>query len=436
MEQENRRAKAHHSSEIDDNFMDSSEESSGTEDISDQPGPSSNIAQSSLEENINAQIGLRMGIVRGRKCFLTPKIMAILDRFHISQRSAVFILEAVAESLGHNIDELAINQNTIQRYREDFRKTKATRIKELFKENEPSFVCVHWDGKLLPALNVRDLKSERLPIIVTYKDEEKLLGVPKLENSSGKEQAMAVWNVLKDWGLEDKAQILCSDSTSSNKGRINGAITFLELYADREMTYFPCRHHIYELVLRSVFEYELNELKNYENKNQGISSIALKKFCNHLWYLNDESSILAIFDKNVNIASKKRIIENLKRENLHTERKCIVQPIEVSFLLEKAIEDFISQKSLNLLKKLNIDISFLNISPDLWDRDDSYLKSQEIFQNLRVVNDTAERRVKFMQDFNGLLTVHEEQKQFLLQCVGRPQEAVSGLQEGYSETKI
>ncbi|GBN46551.1 hypothetical protein AVEN_271313-1 [Araneus ventricosus] len=260
IEQENRRARAHHSSEIDANFMDSSEESSGTEYISDQPAPSSNIAQLSLEEGINAQIELRMGIVRGRKCFLTPKIMAVLDRFHISQRSAVFILEAVAESLGHNIDELAINRNTIQRYREDFRKTKATRIKEFFKENEPSFVYVHWDSKLLPALNVRDLKSERLPIFVTYKDEEKLLGVSKLENSSGKEQAMTVWNVLKDWGLEDKAQILCSDTTSSNTGRIKGAITFLELYADREMIYFPCRHHIYELVLRNVFEYELNEV--------------------------------------------------------------------------------------------------------------------------------------------------------------------------------
>ncbi|GBN47962.1 hypothetical protein AVEN_62951-1 [Araneus ventricosus] len=323
-EQENRLAKAHHSSEIDDNFMDSSEESSGTEDISDQPGPSSSITHSSLEENINAQTELRMGIVCGMKCFLTPKIMAALDRFHISQRSAVFILEAVAESLGHNIDELAINRNTIQRYREDFRKTKSTRIKELFKENEPSFVCVHWDGKLLPALNVRDLKSERLPIIVTYKDEEKLLGVPKLENSLGKEQAMSVWNVLKGWGLGDKAQILCSDTTSSNMGHIN----------------------------------------------------------------------------------------------------------------EKAIEDFISQKSLNLLKKLNIDISFLNISPDLWDRDDSHLKSQEIFQNLRVVNDTAEREVKLMQDFNGLLTVDEEEKQFFFQLCRRTHEALSGLREGNSEMKI
>ncbi|GBM73181.1 hypothetical protein AVEN_30063-1 [Araneus ventricosus] len=125
--------------------MDSSEESSGTEDISDQPGPSLNITQMSLEENINAQIELRMGTVRGRKCFLIPKIMAVLDQCHII-------------------------------------------------------------------------------------------------------------------GLEDKAQILCSDTTSSNTGHINGAITFLEQYADREMTYFPCRHHIYELVLRSVFEYELNEV--------------------------------------------------------------------------------------------------------------------------------------------------------------------------------
>ncbi|GBL90910.1 hypothetical protein AVEN_28011-1 [Araneus ventricosus] len=191
-------------------------ESSGTEDISDQPGPSSSITQSSLEENIDEQIELRTEIVGGMKCFLTPKIMAVLDRFHISQRNAVFILEAVAESLGHNIDELAINQNTIQKYREDFLYVKS------------------W-----------------------------------LESSS------AIGAPLND------------------------------------LMFFK-------------------KLKKYENMNQGISSIALKKSC-CLWYLNEESSI---FDKNVNIASKKPTIENLKRENLHIERKCIVQPNEVPLLLD------------------------------------------------------------------------------------------------------
>ncbi|GBL98915.1 hypothetical protein AVEN_165734-1 [Araneus ventricosus] len=84
----------------------------------------------------------------------------------------------------------------------------------------------------------------------------------------------------------------------------------------------------------------LKKLKKYENMNQGISSIALKKSC-CLWYLNEESSI---FDKNVNIASKKRIIENLKRENLHIERKCIVQPNEVPLLLGEELSPVVGSK--------------------------------------------------------------------------------------------
>ncbi|PZC70348.1 hypothetical protein B5X24_HaOG203024, partial [Helicoverpa armigera] len=37
--------------------------------------------------------------------------------------------------------------------------------------------------------------------------------------------------------------------------------------------------------------------------------------------------------------------------------------------------------------------------------------------SLRAVNDIAERAVKLMQDFHGLITAKEEQKQFLLRCV-------------------
>lgn len=36
---------------------------------------------------------------------------------------------------------------------------------------------------------------------------------------------------------------------------------------------------------------------------------------------------------------------------------------------------------------------------------------------LAVVKDTAERGVKLMKDFHGLITLEEEQKQFLLRCV-------------------
>ncbi|GBN65134.1 hypothetical protein AVEN_73018-1 [Araneus ventricosus] len=71
---------------------------------------------------------------------------------------------------------------------------------------------------------------------------------------------------------------------------------------------------------------------------------------------------------------------------------------------QNALEDFTSQKSLKFIKEIGRgEIGFLNLSPDL------------IQGKLSVGNDTAERGITFMQAFNRLLTVDEEQKQLLFQ---------------------
>lgn len=120
-------------------------------------------------------------------------------------------------------------------------------------------MTVYWDGKLLPALDSRKSKEERLPMVISYNKKEQLIAVPRLESSSESEQAQAVWNALRDWDLEDKVQILCCDTTSSNTGRI-GACVLLEQKLNREILIFPCRHHVYELVLKSVFEVKISQL--------------------------------------------------------------------------------------------------------------------------------------------------------------------------------
>ncbi|GBM04206.1 hypothetical protein AVEN_41026-2-1, partial [Araneus ventricosus] len=129
------------------------------------------------------------------------------------------------------------------------RKESAESIKVAFQNDIPQILTVHWDGKLLPALNVRDATEERLSIIVSFSDREQLIGVPKLQNETGKEQAHAVWIALTHWCLETDVQILCSDTTASNTSRLNGACILLEQKLNREKLFFPCRHHIYELVL-------------------------------------------------------------------------------------------------------------------------------------------------------------------------------------------
>ena len=57
-------------------------------------------------------------------------------------------------------------------------------------------------------------------------------------------------------------------------------------------------------------------------------------------------------------------------------------------------------------------VSMLKIRPD-----QDYLAAERIVLNLKVVNDTAERGVKLIQDYNSILTNDEDQKQYLLQVV-------------------
>src|SRR5215469_7192055 len=85
--------------------------------------------------------------------------------------------------------------------------SRAEAIKFNFQNNVPDVVTVHWDGKLLPGLDVRSSKEERLPVIASFDDREQLLAVPKLERSTGKHQAKAVTTALFDWNLLEKVQI-------------------------------------------------------------------------------------------------------------------------------------------------------------------------------------------------------------------------------------
>lgn len=185
--------------------------------------------------------------------FLTPKLAVTLDRCKISDRDAVHILYAVVEALGQNPEDFIINRSSIHRSRECFREERAARIREEFQLDIISGVTIHWDGKMLPALSSNDM-VDRLPVIITYDDREQLLGVPALTSGTGEDQAAAVFQLLEEWGLSDKVQALCCDTTASNTGRLRGACILLEQRLDRELLYLPCRHHIFEVILKSVFD--------------------------------------------------------------------------------------------------------------------------------------------------------------------------------------
>lgn len=93
--------------------------------------------------------------------------------------------------------------------------------------------------------------------MITSKNIEQIIGVPQLEQSTGEEPAAVVYKAIQEWALCDIVQALCCDITVSNTGRLNGACILIERKIDKDLLYLPCRHHIYELILRSVFKIKI-----------------------------------------------------------------------------------------------------------------------------------------------------------------------------------
>jgi len=85
--------------------------------------------------------------------------------------------------------------------------------------------------------------------------------------------------------------------------------------------------------------------------------------------------------------------------------------------LKKKIENFITVDSLKFFTRFNLSTSSLDLEPQLWDTDENYKIGFHMVQQLKVVNDTAERSIKLIEDYNSIITKNEDQKQFLLQVV-------------------
>ncbi|KAL4085046.1 hypothetical protein QTP88_027884 [Uroleucon formosanum] len=81
---------------------------------------------------------------------------------------------------------------------------------------------------------------------------------------------------------------------------------------------------------------------------------------------------------------------------------------ETAKIYEMNIDKFISENSLKLFTRFGIDTIFLQYDSKSWDNHISLVNGKELIKSLKIVNDTAERGVKLMADFNEALIVNED----------------------------
>ncbi|KAK3931222.1 Homoserine kinase [Frankliniella fusca] len=163
------------------------------------------------------------------------------------------VTAAVAE-LGIDEQEISIvaSRSHLKRKSEENHRELATRIKQQFEPE--NCLLVHFDGKLFPSIKDSEKKADRLPIVVSGKGIEKLLGIPELPNGSGLCIADAVVSHLNDWELAENVIGLVFDTTSTNSGRWGGACVLIQQKLTKELLELACRHHVFELLLAVVFD--------------------------------------------------------------------------------------------------------------------------------------------------------------------------------------
>ena len=87
-------------------------------------------------------------------------------------------------------------------------------------------------------------------------------------------------------------------------------------------------------------------------------------------------------------------------------------------VVQTIFETFISQKpTAYLFQLVEVEPTFLALPVEQWVSDRTYLKMRGIVTSLCVVNDAAERAVKFGSDFTQVITKSEDRRQDILQTV-------------------
>lgn len=134
----------------------------------------------------------------------------------------------------------------------------------------------------------------------------------------------------------------------------------------------------------------ISELKQFSKHNEEIANSVLRAFQNHLWYLGEELSVLAIFSDLVSIEDK-----NIMRLKIASIAEYPARSNN-SIRLQKYIDgmkltDLITERSRFLFSFFN-HLDFLEQRAETWKHNKSYKRTEKFVRELIVVvNDTAER---------------------------------------------
>ncbi|KAJ8967264.1 hypothetical protein NQ314_002992, partial [Rhamnusium bicolor] len=136
--------------------------------------------------------------------------------------------------------------------------------------------------------------------------------------------------------------------------------------------------------------------------------------CRDAPHFGPEAVAFSFFDDDVSFEIKEKMRQKMKEpecsedfndesdKEVHVIKKNIYKRSDLEEVGER--DEFTSPKTKIFFSCFNIETSFLEKSPSEWDADEGYRRAKTIVEKIRVTNDTAERGVRLMEEYNDKLS--------------------------------
>ena len=145
-----------------------------------------------------------------------------------------------------------MSKDTVHRNRLSIAAKSAEKIRKNFVVSTP--LILHFDGKKV-CENTSDEKVERIGVSVSGEGVDQFLGASEAKSGTSVDVSDAVMKCVNypGWDIYNFIIGLCYDTTSVNTGCKNGAAILLERKFNEDLLQFPCRHHIFEVLLSEAY---------------------------------------------------------------------------------------------------------------------------------------------------------------------------------------
>jgi hypothetical protein len=134
--------------------------------------------------------------------------------------------------------------------------------------------------------------TDRLAVVVTGCNTEKILGIVKIAVGTGVAQANATFHLLTLWDVSEVTVGTCFDTTAANTGPSSGVCILLEKLLHQNLLHFACHHHVHELIIGEVFTSPFGPTRG--------PNIAIFERFRTLWPNVDQSNYKPLDDARVN----------------------------------------------------------------------------------------------------------------------------------------